>query len=198
MSLDLNRFVLAQEARERHVGAPYSSALEELRKGHKTSHWIWYVFPQLLDRGRSSANNSTFQIRSKQEASEFLLHPVLGERYLTCVELVTGHLQAGTALRFVLGSAVDAKKFYHSVSTFALAAVSRPADHRVVVPVLTHVLLMVLRDAGRSAKAAIEIDAFPGAVTYAATVAVETTPAEEIIVACASRMISDSWRDLPS
>jgi hypothetical protein len=126
---------------------------------------------------------------------------VLGERYVTCVELVLGHLAAGSGLRFVLGSAVDAKKFYHSVSTFALAAVSHPAIHSLVTPILARALVAVLHDASRSAKAAAEIDAAPEAVTYAAAVDMAMTgsvAAEEIIVACASKMIADSWRGLPT
>ncbi|RZI95808.1 MAG: DUF1810 family protein, partial [Rubrivivax sp.] len=40
----LDRFVQAQQGH-------YEQALAELRAGHKTSHWIWFVLPQLQGLG---------------------------------------------------------------------------------------------------------------------------------------------------
>lgn len=69
---DLARFVTAQ-ARD------YDAACAELRAGRKTTHWIWYVFPQLAALGRS-ATAKHYGIASLDEARAYLAHPVLGPR----------------------------------------------------------------------------------------------------------------------
>jgi uncharacterized protein (DUF1810 family) len=73
----LDRFVEAQ--------APvYATALAEIRRGAKRSHWMWFVFPQLAGLGRS-ATAQFFGIASREEALAYLEHPVLGPRYGECV-----------------------------------------------------------------------------------------------------------------
>jgi uncharacterized protein (DUF1810 family) len=76
---DLQRFVRAQEP-------SFESAREELRRGRKASHWMWYVFPQIEGLGRSSTSQN-FAINSKAEALAYLSHPVLGPRLQECTEL---------------------------------------------------------------------------------------------------------------
>ena len=70
----LERFVTAQEA-----GGSYRQAVAELRRGRKTSHWIWFVFPQVAGLGASPAS-VRFSIGSLDEARAYLGHPVLGPR----------------------------------------------------------------------------------------------------------------------
>lgn len=77
---DLNRFVEAQAVN-------YASALAELHAGRKRSHWMWYVFPQMKGLG-SSAMSVRYGIRSEEEASAYLQHPVLGARLIECAEAV--------------------------------------------------------------------------------------------------------------
>jgi len=103
---------------------------EEIAAGQKQSCWIWYVCSRKCsDPGRHSANITTYQILSKQEGVDYLLHPVLGERYRRGVQLVSQHLRGENPrnqplhLAKVFNGFVDAKKYYHSVSTFALASV---------------------------------------------------------------------------
>jgi hypothetical protein len=79
---DLERFVAAQD-----LGGTYERAVEELRQGHKTSHWMWFVFPQIAGLG-SSAMATKFAISSVEEASAYLRHPILGPRLLACARLV--------------------------------------------------------------------------------------------------------------
>jgi uncharacterized protein (DUF1810 family) len=79
---DLNRFVEAQEAH-------YSVALSELRSGRKSTHWIWYIFPQIAGLGHS-AMSERYAIRSEVEARAYLTHPVLGPRIIECAEAVLG------------------------------------------------------------------------------------------------------------
>jgi uncharacterized protein (DUF1810 family) len=77
-TFDLDRFVSAQED-------VYESALAEIRAGRKRTHWMWFVFPQLLGLG-SSPISRQFAIRSAAEARAYLAHPVLGPRLLECCE----------------------------------------------------------------------------------------------------------------
>ena len=77
---DLQRFVDAQDR-------VYDTVLDELRNGAKRTHWIWFVFPQLRGLGRSSTATH-YGISSRDEAREYLAHPVLGPRLRECTRLV--------------------------------------------------------------------------------------------------------------
>ncbi|MBA3007666.1 MAG: DUF1810 domain-containing protein [Proteobacteria bacterium] len=77
-SFDLARFTRAQEE-------IYTQVLEELQRGHKKSHWMWFIFPQIDGLGRSSIAKH-YAIKSLEEAAAYLNHPVLGQRLLQCSE----------------------------------------------------------------------------------------------------------------
>jgi uncharacterized protein (DUF1810 family) len=77
---DLDRFVQAQLD-------DYASALAELARGRKVSHWMWYIFPQLQGLGHS-AMAKRYAIRSAEEAAAYLRHPELGPRLVACAEAV--------------------------------------------------------------------------------------------------------------
>jgi uncharacterized protein (DUF1810 family) len=79
----LNRFLSAQEQ-------VYRQAVEELRRGRKQSHWIWFVFPQIDGLGTSETTRH-FAIRNLYQARAFLAHPVLGARLRECAEAVLQH-----------------------------------------------------------------------------------------------------------
>ena len=111
MSADLERFVVAQ----REV---YPSVLEELRRGHKTGHWIWFVFPQIAGLGRS-ATSQAFAIVSLEAAGAYLAHPVLGARLRECAAIVAA-LEGRTAVE-IFGS-LDAMKVRSSMTLFHRAA----------------------------------------------------------------------------
>ncbi len=103
----LERFVAAQEP-------IYTKVLDEIRRGAKRSHWMWYIFPQLAGLGRS-ATAQLYAIADADEARAFLAHPLLGARYVECV----------TALQDLIGSdpvqvfgAVDAVKLRSSLTLF--------------------------------------------------------------------------------
>ena len=74
---DLARFLAAQEG-------VYGRALDELRGGKKTSHWMWFIFPQLAGLG-GSPTAVLYALASPDEARAYLAHPVLGPRLLECV-----------------------------------------------------------------------------------------------------------------
>lgn len=76
---NLQRFVDAQEG-------VFDQVVAELRSGQKTSHWMWFVFPQLRGLG-SSALASRFAIDSLAEARAYLQHPLLGDRLRQCARL---------------------------------------------------------------------------------------------------------------
>ena len=74
--------VYGQQGLERFVEAQkrdYKTALKEVQNGKKETHWIWYVFPQMLGLGRSCYAN-LYGIKNKEEAEEYLKHKVLGKR----------------------------------------------------------------------------------------------------------------------
>ena len=77
---NLRRFVDAQ-------ADIYNSALTELEQGKKIGHWMWFIFPQMKGLG-SSTVNKYFGIQSREEAKEYLAHPILGERLLECVDIL--------------------------------------------------------------------------------------------------------------
>ena len=79
---DLQRFVDAQDAH-----GTYDRAVEELRRGRKTSHWMWFVFPQIAGLGYS-ATSRRYAISSLDEAKAYLEHPVLGPRLRECAGIV--------------------------------------------------------------------------------------------------------------
>ena len=81
----LQRFVEAQD----HSGG-YDQALREIRAGRKDSHWIWWVFPQIVGLGRSSTSRE-YSISSIDEARAYLLHPVLGPRLREAAAAINGH-----------------------------------------------------------------------------------------------------------
>lgn len=73
---NLERFITVQEQ-------DYESALGELKAGKKKSHWIWYIFPQIVGLGFSPMA-VRYAIQSKAEAIAYLEHKVLGARLIEC------------------------------------------------------------------------------------------------------------------
>jgi uncharacterized protein (DUF1810 family) len=111
---NLDRFVIAQEH-------SYDIALSELRRGKKASHWMWFIFPQLVGLGTSSTARK-YAIRSLDEARAYLDHPVLGPRLLECCKaLLSVH---GRSASDIMGYPDDLK-LRSSMTLFALA---RPSD----------------------------------------------------------------------
>ena len=76
LETDINRFIEAQNV---PYFSGYKQALEEIKNGKKTNHWIWYIFPQLRCLGRSSTA-IYYGIADKSEAQRYLEDAVLGQR----------------------------------------------------------------------------------------------------------------------
>ncbi len=110
---DLDRFVTAQDA-----DGVYERAVAELRGGQKTSHWMWFVFPQVAGLGHSQMARR-FAIASLDEAVAYLHHPVLGPRLRGCSALLAG--RSDRTAEQIFGP-VDAQKLHSSVTLFMRAA----------------------------------------------------------------------------
>ena len=120
---DLDRFVAAQDA-----GRSYVSAVGELRRGRKTSHWMWFVVPQIAGLGQSTTSKR-FALASLEEARAYLQHPVLGSRLIECAQVVT-ELQHRSAEE-VFGI-IDAQKLRSSMTLFLRASPDEPHVGQVV------------------------------------------------------------------
>lgn len=105
---DLERFVQAQDP-------VYADVLDELRAGHKRSHWMWFIFPQIAGLGRSSMAQR-YAIANDDEAADYLAHPVLGARLRECANIVLS-LQ-GLSANDIFGDPDDIK-FRSSMTLFA-------------------------------------------------------------------------------
>jgi uncharacterized protein (DUF1810 family) len=120
---NLERFVAAQDA-----GETFRMAIAELRQGRKTSHWMWFVFPQIAGLGRSPTAR-LYAISSLQEARAYLAHPVLGPRLTECAEIVCG-VEDRSAEQIFGG--IDAHKLRSSATLFALADPASQVFQRVL------------------------------------------------------------------
>jgi uncharacterized protein (DUF1810 family) len=118
---NLQRFVNAQQD-------DYVDVCAELRAGTKTTHWMWYIFPQMKGLGMS-ATSDRFAISSLDEAQAYLQHPVLGQRIREYTELV--NRVEGRSVREIFGSP-DHLKFRSCVTLFAQAT----PDNRVFLDAL--------------------------------------------------------------
>src|SRR5213596_356329 len=108
MAFDLERFVVAQ-------AAIYPAVVDELRRGRKTGHWIWFIFPQIAGLGRS-ATSQLYAIGSLEEARAYLAHPVLGPRLRECAGLLLA-VPVGRSAGAVFGE-LDAMKVRSSMTLF--------------------------------------------------------------------------------
>ena len=105
---NLQRFVEAQEG-------VFDQALAELQAGDKQSHWMWFVFPQLAGLGRSPTAQH-FALRSAEEASCYLQHPLLGARLRQCTQALLPWQGRRTAEQ-ILGP-IDTMKLRSSLTLF--------------------------------------------------------------------------------
>jgi uncharacterized protein (DUF1810 family) len=116
---ELDRFLAAQDA-----DGTFERALGELRAGRKTSHWIWFVFPQLAGLGHS-ATSRAYAIGSLAEADAYARDPLLGARLTACARALLEHSDSGISAEQILG-AIDAVKLRSSMTLFARAAPEQP------------------------------------------------------------------------
>ena len=112
---NLERFVTAQ-------ASCYERVVAELRRGHKSSHWMWFIFPQIVGLGRSPTAQF-YALASLDEARAYLNHPVLGPRLVECT-VAANAVPDGSAYDIFGG--IDEVKFRSSMTLFAVAAPKEP------------------------------------------------------------------------
>jgi uncharacterized protein (DUF1810 family) len=126
---DLDRFHLAQDS----AGDGFADALRELRAGRKTSHWIWYIFPQLRGLG-SSPMAVAYELAGPEEGAAYLEDRVLTGRLVDAAAAVRAHVgpSQGSPVRLevVMGSHIDAQKLVSSMTLFAHLARRLDVDGR--------------------------------------------------------------------
>lgn len=127
----------------------YGEVLEELGRGRKETHWMWFVFPQLAGLGRSQMSRR-YGLSSLGEAALYAAHPVLGRRLRECTRLVAGH--AGMSAREMFGQPDD-MKFRSSMTLFEAAVPAEPlfaqAVERFFGGVRDELTLDLIRNAAR-------------------------------------------------
>ena len=109
--MSLARFHEAQASRS----AGYDAALAEIRRGRKTSHWIWYIFPQLAGIGRSSMAEK-YAIRDLAEACDYLRDPRLRSRYEEITAAVSHQFAHGLALEDLMVNPMLVSLLYKAYS----------------------------------------------------------------------------------
>jgi uncharacterized protein (DUF1810 family) len=118
---NLNRFIDAQDG-------VYETALNEVKKGKKTGHWMWYIFPQISGLGFSETARF-YAIQSQAEASEYLKHDVLGPRL---VEISAELLNLQTSDPVEVFGDIDSLKLKSSMTIFSLLEHSHPVFQKVL------------------------------------------------------------------
>lgn len=122
----LQRFVNAQDSGLVEYGtASYETALREIKEGRKTSHWIWYVFPQMKGLGHSQLSQF-YGINGREEAYAYMDHPVLSQRLIEATEAVLNNEKSAYE---IFGN--DTVKFKSCMRLFATVS-----DHPVFKKVI--------------------------------------------------------------
>ena len=106
---DLERFLTAQ-------AADYADALDDIRRGRKRGHWIWYVFPQQKGLGHSY-NSEYYGLDGIDEARAYLAHPILGARLREISEALLTH-EGKRDIDAIMGSSIDVLKLQTCMSLF--------------------------------------------------------------------------------
>lgn len=111
---NLQRFLGAQESF-------YAQALKEIRNGRKTSHWIWFIFPQLRGLGHSPMADN-YGISSLDEARAYWEHPILHQRLVEITKSLLIHSKRrifhSPKTAFEMLSTIDAIKVRSCMTLF--------------------------------------------------------------------------------
>ena len=106
--MNLERFVKAQEH-------SYGNALREIKMGRKSSHWVWYIFPQIKGLGRSY-NARYYAINDLDEARAYVEHSILNARLREITSELLNHKEV--EIEQLMGSVIDAVKLRSSMTLF--------------------------------------------------------------------------------
>ena len=111
---NIERFVTAQNP-------VFEQVIEEIIKGHKSGHWMWFVFPQIKGLGKSPISKE-YGLEGVEEARAFFEHPVLGKRLVQLLELLLEH--SNKSILIILGFP-DNLKLKSSLTIFEVATAER-------------------------------------------------------------------------
>ncbi|KIA90482.1 DUF1810 domain-containing protein [Kaistella jeonii] len=114
MKYNLDRFHIAQEN-------SYKNAWLEIKNGKKTSHWMWYIFPQIKGLGKSDIARK-FEIENSDEAVDYLKNSVLAERIIELTRILVEEIEGKTAEE-IFGFP-DYLKFQSSMTLFKTVVVN--------------------------------------------------------------------------
>lgn len=118
---DLVRFLNSQES-------IYLQVIAELQRGHKESHWMWFIFPQLKGLGRSSTSEF-YGIANIEEARAYLNDPILGTRLKECSEIL---LKTETDLASDIFGFTDGLKLKSSMTLFSIVSAQESIFSKVL------------------------------------------------------------------
>lgn len=88
----MQRFVDAQ-------GQVYETVCPELKAGHKRSHWMWFIFPQIAGLGRSETARH-YELLGIAEARAYLAHSLVSSQLLECCAILTEIKELSTSAIF--------------------------------------------------------------------------------------------------
>jgi uncharacterized protein (DUF1810 family) len=111
----LEKFLNAQES-------TYQKAYAELERGKKRSHWMWYIFPQIVGLGWSE-NSTYYSLSGLKEAELYLRHPVLGSRLVSITDIL---IKLPTRNAFEIFGSPDDMKLQSCMTLFSLVPGSDP------------------------------------------------------------------------
>jgi uncharacterized protein (DUF1810 family) len=118
---NLSRFLEAQLT-------TYEGAMLELARGRKESHWVWYIFPQIVGLGKSDIAK-LYSIKSLEEGRAYLEHPVLGQRLIEACEVLLS--LKNTSIDEVMGFPDDLK-LLSSMTLFELVSESNSIFTKII------------------------------------------------------------------
>ena len=121
MNRDLQRFIKPHNQ-------DFQTALGEIKGGKKTSHWMWYIFPQIKELGFSETAKY-YGIESLEEATEFLQHPQLGQNLVT---ITSELLKLGSKNATSIFGTPDDMKLRSSMTLFSLVSPANPIFQQVL------------------------------------------------------------------
>lgn len=121
MQNNVERFIDAQRT-------DYATALSEVKRGRKQSHWMWYIFPQIQGLGYSSISKR-YAIQNLGEAGAYLQHPVLGSRL---IEISTALLALESSDAYRIFGTPDDLKLKSSMTLFAAVPGADPIFEQVL------------------------------------------------------------------
>lgn len=121
MAYNLQRFVQAQ-------ADTYERALQEVKNGYKQSHWMWFIFPQVVGLGLTETSRF-YAISCLEEAAEYLKHETLVTRL---IEITKALLDSGKTDATKIFGYTDGMKLLSSMTLFAQVKEAPPEFQQVI------------------------------------------------------------------